>query len=261
MLQEYLLALGDNMSSAVSFTWMMNNELDMGEGGKWRMVPTAIRTPSELPEGLRSYGSAWEVTGAPQPLLKSGVKEGIFLTVKQLELIHSKLGFSVPEKGQGSGKNGAIIKIDLAQALVESLWGEDTPEEKKRMVDQICGKIMTKVKCAKDVILAVKELGAQGEQDFADIHQVALNQECVERERKLRSPTEDREDIKTFTPGVLKDFLPNVQGVICNRNPILSRYQAFYPGSWSLTQNRVVIAMVSYFFSYLNNQINMIPKY
>ena len=98
------------------------------------------------------------------------------------------------------------------------------------MVDAICGKLLTKVKCAKDVILAVKELGAQGEIDFADIHQVALNQERVEKERKLRSPTEDSEEIKTYTPGVLKDLLPNVQGVSCNRNPILSRYQAHYPG-------------------------------
>ena len=224
------MALRDNMSLSVSFTWMMNNELDMGEAGKWKMVPTTIRTPSELPDVLRSHGSAWEVTGAPQPLLKSAVKEGVFLTVKQLELIHSKLGFPLPEKGQGSGKSGAVIKVDIAKGLVEFLWGEETPEEKNRMVDAICGKLLTKVKCAKDVILAVKELGAQGEIDFADIHQVALNQERVEKERKLRSPTEDSEEIKTYTPGVLKDLLPNVQGVSCNRNPILSRYQAHYPG-------------------------------
>ena len=120
--------------------------------------------------------------------------------------------------------------MDFAKGLVEFLWGAETTEEKKRMVDVIMGKILTKVKCPKDVILAVKELGAQGERDFSDLHQVALNQEQVEKERKLRAPTEDREERKTYTPVVLKDLLPNVPGVLCNRNPILSRYQAHYPG-------------------------------
>ena len=126
-MQEYVVVLRDNMSLSISFAWMMNNEPDMGEAGKRKMVPTTIRIPSELPDVLRSHGSAWEVTGAPQPLLKSTMKEGVFFTVKQLELIHSKLGFPLPEKGQGSGKSGVVIKVDIAKGLVEFLWGEETP--------------------------------------------------------------------------------------------------------------------------------------
>lgn len=92
------------------------------------------------------------------------------------------------------------------------------------------GKTISRVKCASDVIAAVKELGQEGERDFSYIHQVALNQEAVEKERKLRSPGEEHEEKKTFTPGTLKSLLPPAPQAMANRNPILKRYQAFYPG-------------------------------
>ena len=120
--------------------------------------------------------------------------------------------------------------MDLAKALVEHLWPNEPDHEKQRMVDAIMGKTISRVKCASDVIAAVKELGQEGERDFSYIHQVALNQEAVEKERKLRSPGEEHEEKKTFTPGTLKSLLPPAPQAMANRNPILKRYQAFYPG-------------------------------
>ena len=228
--QDYFLALSDSALQG-SFTWMMNNDVDLAGTGKWVMVPTTLRLPSELPKQLRCYGSAWEISGEPQSPLKSSVKEGVFLTLRYLEQIRSILKFPLPDKGKGSGAGGGIVKVNYAVSLVKSLWPDDTDQEKTRMVDVICGRNLSKVKCASDVISAVKELGAEGERDFSDLHQVALNQELVEIERKLRSPTEDREERKTYTPNSLKDFIPNAPGVACSRNPILLRYQAFYPGS------------------------------
>ena len=64
--------------------------------------------------------------------------------------------------------------------------------KKKHMVDTICGKTVSRVKCAADIISAVKELGQEGERDFKFVHQVALNQELVEKERKLRTPSDTR---------------------------------------------------------------------
>ena len=209
------------------FIWMMSNDIT---GEKWKMLPTKLSHPSTLPQELRCYGTAWEITGEPQSPLKSAVFQGVNLTLKHLELIRDILKFRLPDKGKGSGKNGNIIKVDWATALVNHLWPDESDDSKKRMVDAICGRRISQVKCTSDILAAVKELGAEGERDFAYIHQVALNQEAVEKERKQRTDTAEREDQKTFTPGSLKSLLPNAAGVMCSRNPILSRYQGFYPG-------------------------------
>ena len=71
------------------------------------------------------------MTGEPQSLVKSAVKSGVFLTVKSLEQIQSMLGYKLPDKGQGSGKNGALVKLDHAKCLVDFLWPGATPDEKK----------------------------------------------------------------------------------------------------------------------------------
>lgn len=64
---------------------------------------------------------------------------------------------------------------------------------------------------------------------------MALNQELVEKERKMRQDIQQREEVKTFTPASLKHLLPPAVQAACNRNPILSRYQAFYPGTLVVT--------------------------
>ena len=219
-------------------TWMMNNDMT---GDKWMMLPTELRISNEVPLPLRHHGSVWLVTGQPQTPLKSAVKAGVNLTLKYLGLIRDKIGFTLPEKGKGSGKNGNIIKIDWATALVNHLWPDDDESEKKRMIDAITGSAVPKVKCPDNIIAAVKELGQEGERDFKYCHELALNQEFVEKERKLREPTVDREEQKTFTPTSLKSLLPDAPGVACNRNPMLNRYQGFYPGLLSSKRPKQVL--------------------
>ncbi|CAK8995796.1 unnamed protein product [Durusdinium trenchii] len=191
--------------------WMMNAEIT-GEG-KWQMLPTELRLPCQIPDALSSFGSVWEVVGPPQPLLKSAVKAGVCMTAADLQKIQKILKYPLPPRGKGSGKSGNLVKQDFAEALVNMLWPEDTPEEKKRMVDALMGKTLPRVKCANDVIAAVKELGAEAERDFRELHQVALNQEAVEKERRLRGPNvQERQDQKTFTPHSLRKLLPPGQG-------------------------------------------------
>lgn len=215
-------------STKLGIKWMMNNDIT---GAKWMMLPTKLVLPYELPKSLLSYGSVWLVVGEPLQPLKSAVKEGVNLTMKYLGMIREQMVFPLPEKGKGSGKGGNIIKIDWATSLVNHLWPNEAEEEKTRMINAICGNSVSKVKCPSKIIAAVKELGQEGERDFNYLHQVALNQEMVEKERKRRNPTADREDQKTYTPTTLKSLLPkDVPGVLCSRNPLLSRYQGFYPG-------------------------------
>ncbi|CAK9047681.1 Uncharacterized protein SCF082_LOCUS26671, partial [Durusdinium trenchii] len=226
----YIMATENFFKGALP-TWMMNSEIT-GEG-RWKMLPTTLLLPSQLPVELRTYGSVWQVTGEPQPLLASAVMAGLFLTLSTLQSLHAMLKFKHPDKGQGSGKNGGIVKHDYSEALVNMLFPEATPSERKRMVDCLDGRTVSRVKCSADVINAVKELGVDGERDVHHLHQVALNQELVEKERAFhgpRAPTEERAEQRTFTPRSLKSLLPSGAGIGCSRNPLLCRYQALHSG-------------------------------
>ena len=210
---------------------MMNNDVDLEGQGKWTMLPTKLLLHSELPVHLQAFGSAWEIVGQPQPLLKSAVQQGVNLTLPHLEKLQEILKFRLPARGSGSGKNGSVVKLDYAMSLVNLLHPDASQADKKSMIDSIMGKMISKVKCAPDIIKAVKELGAEGERDFSYVYDIALNQEAVEKERKTRGPTLEREEFKTFTPSSLKSLLPVGTNASCSRNPIFCRYQAFYPGS------------------------------
>ena len=212
-------------------TWMLNHTLT--GVGKWHMLPTKLLLPCQVPVGLARFGSVWEVTGAPEGLLSSAVREGVWLSAKILEFLQKELGFPLPDKRMGSGKGGSLVKADYAAGLVKHLWPEASEAEHVRMVDSLVGSTVSKVKCPRDVIAAVKELGLSEGRDFEHLQDIALNQEAVERERSQRGPDiQQREEQKTFTPVQLSKLLPPSGGnrVACNRNPLLSRYQAFYSG-------------------------------
>ena len=214
--------------------WMMNSSITRAQ---WDFIPCKPLIPQQVPPDLRRYGSVLEVTGPPQPLLAAAVKEGIFLTMHVLTEIQGVLHFEVPDAGQGSGTKGGVVKEDYCRGLVEKLWGSESEEEKTRMVAALMGQALSskKVRRARGVIQAVKELGIEGERDFKEIHRVALNQEAVERDLDLqkdrapRKPTEERSEIQTFTPAELKSFVPPEHGALLSRNPLLKRYQAHYP--------------------------------
>ena len=208
-------------------TWLVNK--DLVGAGQWEFIPTRLVLPRQLPATLGA-GAAWEILGCPQPLLKSGVKEGIFLNLDQLKNIHEALLFPLPNPKEGSGATGNIVKEDYCRGLIEMLFPEETQEEKKRMFDAMHGRVARKVRCPREVIEAVKELGQQGEMDFKQVHQVALNQEAVEKdtEQTTREPILNRKEQETFTPPELKDLLPPGAGIYCSRNPLLRRYQGGY---------------------------------
>lgn len=213
--------------------WMMNKELVGSD--QWEFIPTRLVLPRQLPETLRGAGAAWEITACPQPLLASAVKLGVFLTVEHLKSIQEKLLFPMPNPKEGSGAKGNIIKEDYCKGLINFLYPGESQKEKDRMLDAMHGKFNCTVRCPREIIEAVKELGEEGERDFKHVYQTALNQEVVENdmEKAGRMPVLNRKDQETFTPAELKELLPPGPGIYCSRNPLLRRYQAGYPGPFT----------------------------
>lgn len=51
--------------------------------------------------------------------------------LNHLRLVCNKLGVDPPEPKKGSGKDGAVMKIDWARKLVDFLFPDSSVEEKK----------------------------------------------------------------------------------------------------------------------------------
>ena len=218
-------------ASRTAPTWMLSTG-DVANTD-WLRLPSKLLLPCFTPPAAQHLGVVWQVTGEKQPLLEAAVRDGCTLTVFQLRQIHECIGLPLPGKKQGSGKNGVLNKQDFCLALIEKLFASEPQAAKDRMFEGLMGNTRqgASVRCAAAVIAAVRELGKEAERDFAYIHEVALNQEAVEKQAK-RERADNIEDYerKTYTPSELKDLLPAGKGIFCNRNPLVKRYQVGYPG-------------------------------
>ena len=207
---------------------------------EWKHVPTRLSPPCFVPPGASQHGVAWEIRGASQDLLTAAVRGGCSLTVAQLAQLNEALTLPMPVRGQGSGTRGGLKKEDYVRALIQYLFGDDPSVDeaaRQQMFQGVMGEAFFRkarsVRCPEDVIAAVRHLGQEAESDFHFIHSVALNQQAVEHERqrtRAAAQAEDAYEQRTYTPVQLKSLLPPVAGVWCNRQPLLKRYQAAYPG-------------------------------
>ena len=224
-------------------------------------IPTKLTLPCFLPHGMSGYGAVWAVTGPKQPLLKGAVQQGCPLDFFQLSQLQEALKFPLPAKGKGSGAHGGATKPDYARSLVKTLFPDASEQEHNHMFTGIMGTTAVrkqKVKCPQDVIQAVQLLGKEAESDFRFVHEVALNQEAMEKEEKKIRAAAEAEDAyarRTYTPAELRRLLP--PNGWCNRQPVLKRYQAGYIGLLSLKfkSNALVFPLFS------SNDIGMFPLY
>ena len=85
---------------------------------EWIHIETKSLPPICVPAGIHLDGQCRVVLGEDKNLVKAALKsEALKLTVPQIDDVNSELEVPLPEKG--SGKNGALIKIDKVRALVE----------------------------------------------------------------------------------------------------------------------------------------------
>lgn len=112
--------------------WMHNWTVD----ADWLHIATEKTIRAYVPHELIAQGIhfAWTILNPEgAPLLYSSVKLGVWLSDANIKLVCAKLGVEMPTRPHGSGKNGNIIKIDIAIALVKHMFPNDDVEEWKRM--------------------------------------------------------------------------------------------------------------------------------
>lgn len=100
----------------------------------WQQVPTQILPPCSMPQTpdyVRFPDSCVAVqTGPARPMLEAAFGGGVKLTVQQLKDLCGELNLTPPSRG--SGKNGAVKKIDIAEVLLRSVFPDITPEQLER---------------------------------------------------------------------------------------------------------------------------------
>ena len=212
-------------------TWIINTDID--EMCPWKAVSTELVLPAFCPAALRQFSCVWTVLGDQQPLLESGVREGVWMSKEQLVKLHAALKFPLPGPKQGSGASGNLVKVDYAQGLVKWLLAASSAEEQQKAVDSLMGHSQVHVECPSEVLEALKKIDPDSQPEFKWMMDVIKNQESSEDANRSRSSAAypGMYERKNFTPPEIKQLLPlqGASGIICNRNPVLKRYQAFFP--------------------------------
>ena len=218
--------------------WMYNDRLDTSVERGWVSLPLEVQHPCVLPLAIQEeYCVAFLQKGPPEPILVSGLRQGIFLTKLQLDKLQGFLKFKLPGKKQGSGKNGSLLKKDFAQALLDHVFPTADVSAKAEMLQAIMGKNWKHLqresvhRHSKDILRAWHALDTEDKPEFAKIAEVATDEIALneKREQADRSKSEKpKSAVEHATPGILRKLFPNVQACRVSRHPALKRYQAFY---------------------------------
>lgn len=125
------------------------------ENCEYTHIQVELTCPAQLPPEMNGRGAAFRVIDLEgAPLLPAAVRLGTFLYLYQIKAILSSLeGVPPLEKGSGSGKNGAFVKLDYAVQLVKFLFGDCDVEDQMHMVRKMCYPSSQKVAEKEQVIL------------------------------------------------------------------------------------------------------------
>ena len=207
-------------------------------------VNTELVLPAFCPASLREFSCVWEVLGEREPLLESGIRNGVWMSRMQMAKLHDILKFPLPGPKQGSGKGGNLIKIDFARALVSWVLAKSSPEVQQTAVDHLMGRATAHVDCPSEVLEALKMIDPESQPEFKWMADIIKNQEETDKSAgaKLAAAYPGKYEQKNFTPQEIKELLPRkgTTGIICNRNPVLHRYQAFFPSRWTVSSRSVL---------------------
>ena len=239
-------SVGKSASELRGPKWVYNDRID---SSGWKHLPSEVIHPWECPVKLRgNCVTMLRQTGNGQDLLKGAVQSGVVLTVMQLQSLHAHHRWEMPPKGRGSGKGGALTKLDYVKGLINHCWPDASPEEREGMLANMLGKKAaflgkTTVHSA-DIVKAVRALDAADVPTFECMAATALQEVELSSARPDRQPRPGgmSYEAKQFTTPAaqrkdLDSLLPPGPSKLY-RHPILKRYQAFYhPHGGSLDRN------------------------
>ena len=219
--------------------WLMNDKLEMDAGTAtgWLHVPLRVCHPWVLPEVIRqNHVVAFQQTGPLETIIHSGIRAGIFLTVGQLKLLQGSLKFPIPNKKEGSGKSGRLVKKDYAKSLVDYLFPGESEKNKSAMLLGIMGRTWKHLdpkqtsKHSAGILKAFNGLPQDDMQEFSKLAAVASDEILLNERRDQRARVEScKTTTKQYeTPLELRDLHPAVMGCRITRHPVLKRFQAFY---------------------------------
>lgn len=218
---------------------MFNDRLD---SSGWQHVPTEIAHPWETPVKLRDIASGFiKQVGATDGLVSSALKVGVFLRLDALQELQAHYRYPMPKPGSGQGKNGAIVKKDYCEGLVNYMFPEESESRKKIMVGHLLGYKSTcqhlgkATPHAKDIMAAVQALDASDVPEFEKMIQVIVDEVDLQQARPSRQPRLGGmayEPRKNWTDPQLRRDLDSLcpRGAMSKiyRHKHLKRYQAFF---------------------------------
>lgn len=212
-------------------------EMDADTATGWLHVPLRVCHPWVLPEVIRqNHVVAFQQTGPLESITHSAIRAGIFLTVNQLKLLQGVLKFPIPDKKEGSGKSGRLVKKDYAKSLIDFLFPGESEKNKLEMLQGIMGRTWKHLdpkqtsKHSADILKAFNGLPQDDMHEFSQLAAVATDEILLNERRDQRARVESlKKQPKLYeTPLELRDLHPAVVGCRITRHPVLKRFQAFY---------------------------------
>ena len=158
--------------------------------------------PACIPPSAGRLGLAVRVTGPPQPVVLASLRTGIFLTVKQIQSILVAFKIAEPSPGSGSGKNGRVIKVDLAKALIAGLFPDALENDKAFMVTSLVVRKSVKPEDAPELLVKLTSMLDTSEQQHfsrerkAAVDEMAVNRMKANAARAKKAAEEEDEDGK-----------------------------------------------------------------
>lgn len=209
-------------------------EMNIESSTSWQHVPFKVLHPIHAPAVLRGNDMVVLMrTGPNETLLHSAIRSGTFMTVNQLQQIQGQIFYPLPTEGRG--KQGRIIKHDLAEALVNHLFPVASSHDRWLMVVGIMGKQWRHLQPSKssphcrDILKAFNALPPEDMGEYSHLASMAADEiQLKERREAKQRVMENTPNKKQHeTPAKLQDLVPELGRL--TRHPVLKRYQAFYP--------------------------------
>ena len=166
--------------------WIFNYSL--GKTCPWKHIPVEVVPPACIPPELGLVAMAIEITGPPEPIVEASLKKGHFLTVPQLNAILTELEIQTP----------AVAKLDLAEALITSLFPNVSKEEHDFMVASIMTRRVVKPKESAELLLKLTSMLDTSEaQHFDKMRRSAVDELATKtlKERAKKRAEEGKDSI------------------------------------------------------------------